>query len=450
MEFPHFSRSLKPLGVCGVLVFSLLNIAPVHANEPQLLTSTSSCSGNATGCEQPTELTLAHALRLAFESNRDLAGAAKEIGAMEGTVTQAGLFNNPVFSADAEDMRRSDRNTTLRISQLIELGGKRSARMAASSLARDVAAQDYEIKRRNVALGVAQGFSDVLATQSQLRFAEQSVQLAQRVAEATAKRVQAGKVSPAEATRAKLALASAGIDLEQAKREHNAARRRLTAFWGNPTPQFTQAVGDLESTVTLPELTKLTERLNAHPALVRSQQEVALRQAAMEVEKSKRLPDISVSAGVRKYALNDDKGYLVGISVPLPLFNRNQGNLLTAQQRLSQAEDLEQATQTRMASELAQAYEALVAAETEIKTLRNEVLPSAKSAYEAANKGFEYGKFGFLDVLDAQRTLFQNQRLYVRSLANYQRLLTELEYLAGEPIGNPPSSASPATGSSKQ
>lgn len=450
MDLTHFGRLLKSLYVCGVLIFILFNFAPAHSNEMQPFKGKPACLGIALGCEQPAELTLAQALRLAFEHNRDLAAAAKEIGAMEGAVTQAGLLNNPVFSADAEDIRRSDRYTTIRVSQLIELGGKRSARMAASSLARDAVAQDYEIKRRNIVLGVAQGFSEVLVAQSQLRFAEQSVQLAQRVSEATAKRVQTGKVSPVEATRAKLALASAGIDLEQAKREHSAARRRLAAFWGNPTPQFTQAVGDLETMAVLPDLTMLTQRLKAHPALRRSQQEVALRQAAMEVEKSKRIPDISVSAGVRKYALDNDKSYLVGISIPLPLFNRNQGNLLTAQQRLSQAEDLEQATQARMDKELAQAYEALVATETEVKTLRNEVIPSAKSVFEAANKGFEYGKFDFLDVLDAQRTLFHNQRLYLRSLATYQRLLSELEYLVGEPFGSPSSSVSQTVGSSKQ
>ncbi len=261
-------------------------------------------------------------------------------------------------------------------------------------------------------------------------------------------------MSPVEETRARLALASAGIDFEQAKREHGAARRRLSSFWGNPTPQFTQAAGDLEAMVPLPALGTLTERVSTNPTLLRTSKEVAQREAVIELEKSRRAPDVSVSAGIRKYAQGGDNGVQFGLSLPLPLFDRNQGSIIEAQQRLGQARDVQQATETRLMTELAQTYDALFAAETEIKTLRHEVLPAARSAYDAANIGFEYGKFGFLDVLDAQRTLFQNRRLYLRSLANYQRLVTEVEHLIGGPLNGslngPPAGFSRDVGPSRQ
>ena len=88
----------------------------------------------------------------------------------------------------------------------------------------------------------------------------------------------------------------------------------------------------------------------------------------------------------------------------------------------------------RLKTELTQAYEALSAAQRETGILRDEILPAARSAFEVTNKGYELGKFGFLEVLDAQRTLFQNQVLYVRALANYQRLVNEIERLIAAPI----------------
>ncbi|MCH9638428.1 MAG: TolC family protein, partial [Betaproteobacteria bacterium] len=85
---------------------------------------------------------------------------------------------------------------------------------------------------------------------------------------------------------------------------------------------------------------------------------------------------------------------------------------------------------------LVQAYEALTAADNEIKMLRDEILPGAKETFSMASRGYELGRFGFLELLDAQRTLFQNQTLYLNALSNYQRLVNEIERLTAEPIEN--------------
>ena len=124
--------------------------------------------------------------------------------------------------------------------------------------------------------------------------------------------------------------------------------------------------------------------------------------------------------------------------MPLQLFDRNQGNIREAHQRLDKALDEQAATELSLRTELVQAYEGLVASENEIAILRSEILPAAKSAFEVTNKGYELGKFGFLEVLDTQRTLFQNQVLYVRAQANYQRLVNEIERLIAAPIDHDP------------
>jgi len=299
---------------------------------------------------------------------------------------------------------------------------------------RDLANWDYEAKRATVLAQVAQRFVDVLASQSREIQAEEAVGLARQVADAVAKRVQAGKVSPLEETKARLALASAEVELEQAKRELLAARQGLAALWGEPNPRFRKAIGDLAKLTPLPDYERLAERLRNNPDLARWSTEIARRQAGVDAERAKAVPDVTVSAGVTRFSEFDDHATMVGIAVPIPLFDRNRGGILEASRRLDKAADEQRAVETRLLTELAQAYQRLAAIDKEVRILRTTLLPGALSAFDAATQGYRLGKFGFLDVLDAQRTLFQARSQHLRALADYQRGMSEIERLIGGPL----------------
>ncbi len=148
----------------------------------------------------------------------------------------------------------------------------------------------------------------------------------------------------------------------------------------------------------------------------------------------RRIPDITIGAGVRRYTQADETTAIVNVSIPIPLFDLNQGNLQTANQRMGKAIDEQAATDLQLRSELIRSYEDLLAAQNEIKVLHDEVLPGARNSFDIANKGYELGRFSFLEMLDAQRTLFQNQVLYIRALANYHHLINEIERLIASPI----------------
>jgi cobalt-zinc-cadmium efflux system outer membrane protein len=115
----------------------------------------------------------------------------------------------------------------------------------------------------------------------------------------------------------------------------------------------------------------------------------------------------------------------------LPVFDRNQGGLLEALRRADKARDDLRAAALRLGAEVTGNHERLKALLMEAQTLRQEIVPGARSAYEAASKGYELGKFSFLDVLDAQRTLFQARTQYLRSLADAHRTGAELERVLG-------------------
>lgn len=383
-------------------------------------------------------LTLRDVLALMLQNNPELASFSKEILAFEGTKLQASKFRNPDFTVEAEDVNSSNpalqRFTTFRISQLIELGGKRRARMDVASLGQELADKSYEVKRLELIARTANTFIDVLAGQERLRVAEETLQLTRKVVDTAYKRVESGKAPPIEETRSRVALSTATIELEQARRDLASARTQLSLLWGSAIPQFGEVLGDLEATVLIPAFEVLEHHILNNPLAQRGVKNVEHRAALIELEKSRRIPDVTLGGGVRRYLISEDTTAVVNLSIPIPLFDRNQGNLQEAYQRLNKAKDEQMTVDLLLRTELTRAYQSLLAAQNEIKLLHDEVLPGARSAFEVANRGYELGRFSFLEMLDAQRALFQNRVLYVRALANYQRLINEIERLIAAPL----------------
>ena len=138
--------------------------------------------------------------------------------------------------------------------------------------------------------------------------------------------------------------------------------------------------------------------------------------------------------GVRHYNPTDDWAFVAGLAIPIPVFDRNQGATLEAEYRLAKAEERRRALEVQVQTALVNIYQKLTAARSEAISLKNDVLPGARSAFEATGEGFRQGKFGYLDVLDAQRTFFEAQARYTEALADLQKAIADAEGLLGEPL----------------
>jgi len=439
-----------------LLLFAIIGfLHPAKANSElfmENLENTKVDHQNKSPADDGKNITLLNAISLTILHNPELASLAKEITALEGVTLQAGLFRNPELSFNVENpgniqKLRGDINspdavsqevvqqlTTIRIGQLLELGGKRMARVQAAQLNEELAVRDYEARRVDIIARVANVFTEVLAGQERLKLAEETKLLAQNVVDKVVLRVQAGKVPPIEETRAKIGLSAARIEWEQAQRDLASARKRLALMWGSTSPQFDQALGSLETSTPPPNFHQLQELVLSNPMALRAMKNIEHRKALVEVEETRRIPNLTVNAGIVHHAQLGGTTAVAGLMIPLPLFDRNQGNLKEANERVNKAEDERLALELRLKTELTQSYESLTAAWNEINILRSEILPGAKSAFNVMRRGYELGKFGLLELLDAQRVLFQNQLLYVRALANYQRLINDIERLIAVPI----------------
>ena len=383
--------------------------------------------------QEPAEpLTMAAAIRLALESNPTIAAARREIEATEAQVLQGSLRPNPGFSVATENASRVSRSASAQVELPIERGDKRAARVDAAQRGRDVAVSDLSGRQLKVRAAVMAAFFDVLAAQELLALAQDSAALARRATDIAAKRVAAGKVSPVEETKARVAEAGVRVSLTQAQSELRNARRRLASWWGNPSPRFSEALGDVDRMPSLPDPDVIEQRLSNSPLLERARLELERRKSLVNVEQSKTVQDFTVSVGVQRREESQREQMMVGISVPIPLYNRNQGNLLEALRREDKARDELVATRITLASEAYQVVERLSARRQEAELLRDEVLPGAKRAYEAATIGFENGKFSFLEVLDAQRTFFSAKSQYLNALAALHRAVTDLESILGQ------------------
>lgn len=446
-------------------------------------------SNNPTG-----PLSLADALALALKQNLDLEVFSWDIRAAEAREIQAGLRPNPVLSLEVEDVRLgsgpstrssrvglgtgfvpefeqsresgsesglSDAESTLRISQIIELGGKRSKRIRLANREKDAVAWDYEVARLNVLSDTARAFYAVLAAQESVRLAEELEVLARQTLDTVGARVDAGKVSPIEGTQGEAEYALVKIEIERTRKELASARVQLAALWAAPSADFTEAVGDFAPTENLPDLESFQTQAKATPDVSRWMAEIEQRDAAVELERANAKPDVDLMLGLRSTQLGSGSGtsyglsgagdwsysrdrsgpessreesIVLGFSIPLPLFNRNQGRILEAEHLVSKATARKRAGQARVQASLAAAYLALESARSTIESLGAEVLPKAREVFEANNEGYRQGKFGLLEVLVAQRSLFDARVRMLEAQAAYARHLVDIERLSGQPL----------------
>lgn len=416
--------------ICGAAAFLLITAVAGAGSPPGPLP------------EEPRgELSLPQALDLVFQHNPHLAVSNWAIRAGEARTRQARLLPNPELSAETENFAGSDEfhgfseaDYTFAVGQLIELGGKRKQRVRLADTERSLAEWNYQSRRLETTAEATRTFIAVLAGQRRLAVQREIVRLSEDFANIAAERVRAGKVSPIEEARADVAAAKARSALVQAEDDLEAERRRLVALWGSPRPLFTEAVGELQEVTPIPSLEALCELLPGSPHLARWETEQERRAALIDLEAANRIPDLTFSGGLRYFRGTGERAYVAALEIPLPLFDRNQGAVLEARLLQEMAGEEQRAARMALERELAAAYRDLNSARETALALQERILPAAQTAFEAVSEGYRYGKFNYLDVLDAQRELFEAREEEVEALAAFHRAGAEVGSIIGQDL----------------
>jgi len=391
---------------------------------------------------KPTgELALADALAAALQGSPALATSAYEIRRREALALQAGLRPNPVFSLQAEDFAGDSQDkslgyqqTTLSLAQLVELGGKRMARRRLADRDRDLATWDFEAQRVAVLADTTKSFLVVLALQERRTLFQDLERVAGEMLRSVASTVRAGAVSPVEEDRAHVNLDRVRLEVAQIENDLEVARTGLSSSWGQWQASFTRVAGDLRALPPNPDGEELAAAAPESPEIARWQAEIAQREAALGVERAARIPSIELSIGARQHPLGDAQGVVAGVSIPVPVFDRNQGSLLAARHQLAQVRADQRHAETSVRSALVATHQKLIVASRTVTTLRDQIIPLADRVFEKTREGYATGLFRYVEVLDAQRTLFTARRELIDALLAAHIAATDLERLTGTPL----------------
>ena len=415
-----------------------------YAPTESLAPATGSSNRTTSPETEPTgELTLRKAIRLALLRSGELASFAWSVRQAEAEQLQASLPPNPELEGEFENFAGSGEfrgtralETTIVLSQVVELGGKRAKRVRLAGLDSKLAGWDYEAKRLDVLTDVTRKYVALLASQRRVDLARENLKLAAAALDAVAKRVSAGKSAPTEKLKASVEAATSRIETRRAERALAGARQQLAATWGSDKALFDRAVGDLAKISRPPATDALTGLLEQNPKLARWETEAAQRQAALRLAKAGSVPDITVGVGYRHFreTEDNDRAMLVTASVPLPLFDRNQGQIAKARFGVLKARVDRNAAAVRLRAQLAEACRQAASAYEESRSLQDDVLPTARRAYQAVERSFKEGKSSYLDMLDAQRTLVDTQSKYVEALAGCHQARADVEALIGRSL----------------
>jgi len=378
------------------------------------------------------------ALQMALQNNPTYKAALAEIDAADGSKLQASLPPNPDAVFEIENFAGEDdqegfdgAEITLGIEQTIELGGKRGNRTDVADFTYKITQEQAKAQALSLLAETEYAFIRVAVAQERMGLADKRLTLADKTHSIVKKRIGAAKAADIQHTKADIEKAAAEVEKRKAEKELVTAKNDLARLLGS----MDSASLDVESDISaLPDMVDQQALIDALKNAPQSQaQEFAKMQArsSLDLARSAAVPDPTFGLGVRRFNENDSTALVASLSFPIPVFNRNQGGIQEAKANMIKTDAQSYAAGLSLRQSALQAWESLAASLEETKSYQNEIIPSARKAYSQADDGYSRGAFSFLDLLDAQRTLYEVQQARLDSLLSVYEAKAQTDFLMG-------------------
>ena len=388
------------------------------------------------------------AVAMALGQSPALRGADASRQAVRGDAVQASLRPNPEASIVVENFGglggrgnyRGGRaaESTLGVSQRLELGGKRNARIGFAGRSTDLASLEYEAARLDLARDVVLALAEAAAAARNLGVAQERTRLAAETLRAVRGRVEAGKDPLLQARRVEVARATAEIAADRARREAETALVTLAVLIGVSRVELAPGQAWFDQLGAAPKPPAPADpmiRMTANPDLAKLEATIAQQRANLAVQRANAVPDVTLQGYVRRFQDGRETAFVAGASIPLPVTDRNQGGIARAQAELLRAEaDAERGRLALVASFII-AERRTEEARRAVQSLRRDALPAAEQAARFAAGGFAEGKFSYLEVLDAQRALSDVRAQLNDALREFHARRAETQRLRGQEPG---------------
>ena len=380
----------------------------------------------------PTNLTLEQALEEAEARSPAVIAARAAVQAAEARIRQAGFRDNPELSVEVENFAGTGdlsgfrgTETTVAVNQRLDIGGRRQARSAAARA--ELAAQQLrlDIARADLAQAVRQQFANAVTARERLRLAEANELRARELARIANTLVEAGREPPLRGLRARSAAAQAVAELASAQAEERASRGTLASLFGVSTPPegVTGALLDLQPR-TIDPAQSLDVRLADAERLAA---EAALRQEIVA-----RTLDPAVGLGVRHVRETGDFALVAGLSMPLRVFDRNQGNIAAARANVRAAEARREGALATATVRVRNAIITVEAAQARVEALERAAIPEAAEALRLTQLSYQAGRASLLELLDAQNAFASAQAALIDARLAQAQATAELGRVAAQ------------------
>jgi cobalt-zinc-cadmium efflux system outer membrane protein len=361
--------------------------------------------------------------------------ATAAIEAAKAGRTVARLRPNPVAQGQIENVAGSgpykglqSAETTFGVAIPIELGGKRGARVAVANAQLSRAELQAAIAASDIRLQVTQLYVEAIAAERRLVTARDQARIAAEVLRGAGVRVQAGRASPLEQQRADVTRINADANVERLTRLADATRANLARRIGQPINGTLDAglLDQVPASTFGPMPAPSTE---GTLALAAADADLAIADAGIRLARANRVPDLNVGPALRRLEATNDTAAVFAISIPIPLFNNGRATIAQASAERTQAEAMRRVTALDVEQAITDAQAEAANAATTARAAAGPALEAAQEAARIARIGYREGKFGQLDLLDAERTLAETRVCAIDALADYQNARARLERL---------------------
>jgi len=363
-----------------------------------------------------------------------------ELSAQRADAELAGLRKSPNVTFEIEDVAGTGNHknldaaqATLGIAWLVEGSIRQGHQSFANAKTHSVLAE-INVKKLDIASETARLYLYCLANQTRLKMTEQSVLLANKTVKEIKKRLRAGKTADVELARAQAEVARRKLDAEDVEHELMSSYRLLAAQWGETKPGFSRVSGDLFTLSRPIAFDVLEQRMNDNPEFIRLFSERNVKQAELELEKSKSSAPWEVKFGVRHYEASQDQALVAGISIPFGERSRNKAGIVRAQERVSELDAREKALQVKFKTELYVLYQEYLHSLHRMNAYRDEIIPKLELALKKTRRAYQLGRYSFLEWQSVQSDLFEAQADLLESSVDAHLKMIQIERLTGVQI----------------
>lgn len=383
-----------------------------------------------------TSLTLQDAIERALASSPRIDGARASADAARGAERQAGAIPNPELAFEVENFEGGgpyrgfeSSELTYGLTQEIEVGGKRSARRRSAAAERQAADLVSEATKLDLVRDVTILYVEAVAADQSYELAKELESIARRTLDNVTERVNAAREPLVQQSKAEVAATTSAIARQRAANARDARRQALARSWGDSAFSEPLSSDDFFKRPAPEPLDTYYGRLQASPDLARFNSLRAAREADLRLARAQIVPNPTLSLGVRQFRETDRSALIAGVSLPLPVFNRNGGEIARSRAEVRRADSELVQEERDLAGQLSDAWSRWQSAVNEATSLTEEILPQADKAFRLTLEGYRAGRFQFLEVLDAQRTLFEARDEQVSALSQLHIARAQVERL---------------------